>query len=47
MRLLKNPRSHWKQPQLVPLGVESHFLNQMTVPNVSSTYGRNRPYSYE
>jgi hypothetical protein len=29
-----------------PFAVESHFLNQTTVPNVSSTYGRNRHDSY-
>jgi hypothetical protein len=50
-------RTGWKVLKKDPLApetatrstfeLESHFLNQTTVPNVSNTYGHNRRYSYE
>jgi hypothetical protein len=47
MKLLENPSPALETATISAFGVESHFLNQTTVPNVSTTYGRNRPYSYE
>jgi hypothetical protein len=47
MKLLENPSLALETATVCAFGVESHFLNQTTVPNVSSTYGRNRPCSYE
>jgi hypothetical protein len=47
MKLLKNPSLALETATVSAFAVESHFLNQTTVPNVSSTYGRNCLYSYE
>jgi|GEM_PF-5246080 hypothetical protein len=45
--LLKNTSLALETATVTSFEGESHFLNQTTVPNVSSTYGRNRPYPYE
>jgi hypothetical protein len=47
MKLLENPSLAPETTAVSAFEVESHFLNQTTVPNVSSTYGHNRSYSYE
>ena len=47
MKLLKNPSLALETATVSAFAVESHFLNQTTVPNVSNTYGCIGHYSYE